>query len=91
MGHLNDLWRQKEVSSDCQYIKSNMELKLYALYVTWHIEILCMRTEEEKGADGVTQEKETCPKQEPHVVYIKIWVLSTNRILSVIRHINHSA
>lgn len=45
--------------------------------------------EEEKRADGVTQEKETCPKQEAHVVYIKIWVLSTNRILSVMRHINH--
>lgn len=39
--------------------------------------------------DGVTQEKETSPKQEAHVVYIKVWVLPTNRILSAMRHINH--
>lgn len=45
--------------------------------------------EEEKRAGGVSQKKETCPKQEAHVVYIKIQVLSTNRMLSVMRHINH--
>lgn len=29
-------------------------------------------SEEEKRADGVSQEKETCPKHEAHIVYIKI-------------------